>query len=400
MFVLYTNGNLYFRGRNTYSVSGVATLGEPVSSMTLVNTDVLDIEVASTNNSYFVRSQAMIIKEVAGQRKVYTAGYNLSGACGNGTTSQVSTWHDATPPGKQVSAIYCLGMLNANGHNAIITTDNEVWCCGSNAVGQLGDGTTTDRTYFTKMNLPSGEIPVQLQLSFHSDSNSGNTFILTESGNIYATGSDGLHHFATGVAGDKSTPFLMYDGVTSGVKATYILSNIQGPTYLLYLDELGNVYGVGANSRYQLGDGTGTHRDTWVRTVLPQDVNGSSRVVSLKQIQTRDNVQYNTGMVITSDNKMLTWGFNSRGSVGDGTYTDRPSPVDITSQVNTLIGSTDNITSIWAASQPYDMTWYVQVRESPTNPHGSVYGWGDNRKKLLANTSSTYYASPVVVHNT
>ena len=39
-------------------------------------------------------------------------------------------------------------------HSFIKKTDNTYWATGANFAGQLGDGTTIDRTSFVKSNVP------------------------------------------------------------------------------------------------------------------------------------------------------------------------------------------------------------------------------------------------------
>lgn len=51
-------------------------------------------------------------------------------------------------------------------HTCARTLDGAVWCWGRNDVGQLGDGTTTQRLTPTRVTLPPGVLPQQLGLGF------------------------------------------------------------------------------------------------------------------------------------------------------------------------------------------------------------------------------------------
>lgn len=70
-------------------------------------------------------------------------GYNWVGELGLGTTST-----SGVPTPSQVTALGS-GVAQVNGgnhHTCARKTDGTIWCWGDNTYGQLGDGTTTQRT--------------------------------------------------------------------------------------------------------------------------------------------------------------------------------------------------------------------------------------------------------------
>lgn len=74
--------------------------------------------------------------------------------------------------------------------------DGSVWAWGSNSYGQLGDGTTTDRSQAVQTDISEKVVDVL--------GRSGYTVFLTESGNLYGVGVD-----------FGSTPVLITDGVSA-----------------------------------------------------------------------------------------------------------------------------------------------------------------------------------------
>lgn len=77
----------------------------------------------------------------------------------------------------------------------------------------------------------------------------------------------------------------------------------------------GTVWGIGLNSRGQLGDGTTTSRSTW--TEIPH-LTGVSKVVTAHFTQ--------TSYALLDDGTVWAWGGNTQGQLGNGTTSDSPSP--------------------------------------------------------------------------
>src|SRR3989339_660349 len=89
-----------------------------------------------------------------------------------------------------------------------------------------------------------------------------------------------------------------------------------GSNHRLALKSDGTVWAWGGNEYGQLGDGTTTNRKT------PIQVSGISSITAIAGIT-------HHSLALKSDGTVWAWGYNYYGQLGDGTYTDRTSPVQV-----------------------------------------------------------------------
>ena len=106
---------------------------------------------------------------------------------------------------------------------------------------------------------------------------------------------------------------------TSGALNGVTLTHIStGNHHTCALSSDGKAYCWGSNSSGRLGDGTTTNRHTPVAV----DTSGALNGVTLTHISTG----FQHTCAVASTGKAYCWGFNSDGQVGDGTTTNRHSP--------------------------------------------------------------------------
>lgn len=84
---------------------------------------------------------------------------------------------------------------------------------------------------------------------------------------------------------------------------------------------------------------------------------------------------------VTSANKLFGWGYNQLGYVGDGTTTQRLSPVEI--------GAANS--GYWASVSNFN------VHSAALTTFGDIYQWGDNTFGQLGDGTYTNRTSPVIV---
>jgi len=182
-----------------------------------------------------------------------------------------------------------------------VTTSGAAYCWGSNAFGQLGDGTTTQRLVPT---------PVAGGLTFTAVSAGWwHTCGITTSGAAYCWGNNGFLGDGTNTGRLVPTP------VAGGLTFTTLSA---GPGETCGVTTSGAAYCWGYNAFGQLGDGTTANR------LIPTPVAGGLTFTAVSA-----GVEVETGHAcgVTPGGAAYCWGAsNGAGALGDGTTTDRLVP--------------------------------------------------------------------------
>lgn len=237
-------------------------------------------------------------------------GENANGQLGDSTMTDSSIPVDVTGLDSNVTTIFAGGS-----HTCALTVSGGVKCWGYNAIGQLGDGTTTSRT------TPVDVVGLSSGVAGISAGNS-HTCAVTTAGGVKCWGMD-----LDGQLGDggtnwkKSTP-VDVTGLNSGVSVVTV-----GGRHTCALTTAGSVKCWGYNGYGQLGDGSSSQMKS-----TPVDVTGLN-----SDVTTIYGGGGHTCALITAGVKC--WGLNDYGQLGDGTTTNKNTPIDV-------IGLDNGITAI------------------------------------------------------
>jgi alpha-tubulin suppressor-like RCC1 family protein len=236
-------------------------------------------------------------------------GYNGYGELGNGTTNAGSnTPVDVVNLASGVSAI-----STGYYHTCALSSGGGLNCWGNNKHGQLGNGTTSNS------NIPVAVSGVSSGASVIS-AEEEHTCALTTSGSAKCWGWNFYGQLGNGTNTDSNIP-VGVSGLTSGVNA------VSAGRYHTCALTTSDVKCWGPNWWGMLGNPT-----SWDSNI-PVDVIGLTSGVSA--ISASENYT----CVVTSGGSVKCWGWNGKGQLGDGTYTDRNTPVDV-------IGLTSGIIAI------------------------------------------------------
>jgi len=217
-------------------------------------------------------------------------GLNSEGQLGDGAILHRSTPVDVTGLSSGLAAISA-----GEAHTCAVTGAGGAMCWGRNENGQLGDGTTDDRA------LPGEVATLTSGVAAIAAGRWSHTTALTTSGGVKYWGSNGdttpgdVYSLGSGVA-----------AITGGINQKCVLTSG------------GGVKCWGGNPYGELGDGTTTFRSLPVDVV---DLTSGAAAVTAGGYHT---------CALTTGGGVKCWGMNyDAGQLGDGTYTDRLTPVDV-----------------------------------------------------------------------
>jgi alpha-tubulin suppressor-like RCC1 family protein len=226
---------------------------------------------------------------------------------------------------------------------------------GLNLDGRLGDGTTIERHTPVQVQNLSGAKAV--------GAGAGHSLGLTSDGTVWAWGLNAHGQLGDATTTNRVTPVQVQN--LSGITAI-----AGGESFSLALKGDGTVWAWGENAIGQLGDGTTTERHTPVQVGTPP----LSEVTAIAAGQGHN-------LALRSDGTVWAWGLNARGELGDGTTTDRLTPV----QVQNLSG----IKAIGAGDNHS-----LAVRSN-----GTVWAWGYNSRGQLGDGTTIERHTPGQVSN-
>lgn len=348
IITILPTGITYAWGLNTYGVLGDGTTVNKSSPVTVIG-GISDWTQISSGG----------INVTVGMTETgmaYTWGNNNNGQLGDGTTVNKSS--PVTVVGgitnwKQVSAGG--GTSSTTGHVLGVTENGILYSWGRNINGVLGDGTTTNKSSpVTVIGGISDWVQVNT-FGYSAVAIRSNKIAYTWGGN-YA-----------GILGDnttvgKSSPVTVVGGITNWRQIGAGVFHMTGIT------EDGIAYSWGNNGFGRLGDNTSTAKSS------PVTVAGG--ITNWRQISV--SVAHTLG--VTEDDKAYSWGINSSGQLGDGTTISRSSPVSV-------IGGIENWKQLSAGS----------YHSLGVTKNGIVYAWGGNDDGRLGDTTIVTKSSPIVI---
>lgn len=227
-------------------------------------------------------------------------GNNLVGQLGVGDTDGHNT------PVPVVALTGVVALAASGGHSVALKADGTVWTFGRNDFGQLGIGTVT----------PYSATPVQVPgldnvVAIAASSGGWHSLAVKANGTVWAWGRNNFAQIGDGTMIDRPSPVQI--GGLGAVKAL-----AAGIGHSVALEADGTVSTWGGNLHGQLGDGTTVDRLT------PIAVPALGGVSSVSAGLTHT-------VVLKANGTVWAWGANSNnGQLGDGSFIERLSPVQVT----------------------------------------------------------------------
>jgi alpha-tubulin suppressor-like RCC1 family protein len=229
-------------------------------------------------------------------------------------------------------------------HSMALRTDGTVWTWGGNTYGQLGDGTTTDRSRPAQVPGLSQVIAIAGG-GYHS-------LALKADGTLWAWGENQYGQLGLGNTSNVATP-QQVPNFAGGIAIA------GGGFHSLVIKQDGTVWTFGANGNGQLG--TGSTQPAGPGSTVPVQAIGVSGATSVAA------GGYHS-LALLANGTVMSWGYNHDGELGNGTQIDSavPGPVSGLSGVSVL------------AAGAYFHSMALKA-------NGTAWSWGWNRLSALGN---------------
>jgi alpha-tubulin suppressor-like RCC1 family protein len=243
---------------------------------------------------------------------------NILSACGDDGTGP--PLEDEPPDGNPVAFLLESVILGTR-HTCGLTTQGKAYCWGYNEYGQLGDGTTTN---------DSTPVAVAGDLTFRTLEAGGlHTCGIATDGAVYCWGANNQGQLGDGTTADRPVP-----GKVAG--APQLVSLHLGGGYSCGLTAAGSAYCWGWNIHSQFGNG----KELVEGACALHDGRPPGNLYCMSPLPAAGELRLRTlepgswhACGLALDGEVYCWGVNAQGQVGDGTTTDRLTPVLVASDL-------------------------------------------------------------------
>jgi alpha-tubulin suppressor-like RCC1 family protein len=241
-----------------------------------------------------------------------------------------------------------------------VNSAGQVYAWGRGNQGELGNGSFTSRSRPVKVHLPKGVKVTSARAGFEF------AIALTSAGKVLTWGAGGSGDLGNGRRANHDRPVSVR--LPRGVKITAVTA---GADFAAALTAAGRVLTWGDNFVGELGDGKKASTATPVYARLP-------RGTKIKAIAAGTDRVF----AITSAGALLAWGGNDQGSLGIGGPGIRRTPVRVhLPRGVTVVSASGGLLHSLALTTT-----------------GKVLAWGDNEAGQLGDGTLTRRLAPVFVH--
>ncbi len=287
------------------------------------------------------------------QGKLYCWGWNELSQLGDGTTTNKIIPKAITTNIEGKIPQIALGWAHSC---AIVDDGASLMCWGYNIYGQLGDGTTTNKVYPTKINI--GSKPT------HVAAGSAHSCTILDDGSLKCWGENTIGQLGDGTNVRKLTP----TQINAGGKVVYIAAGGYS-SCAIYNDSSLKCWGY--NSFGQIGDGTNITKFN-PTLIIGRDV-------------TQVAVAASYSCAVLKNGSLQCWGQNHLGQLGDGTSTNRLNPI---TTIQTDISTSKKVVQV-AVGNAHTCAVFND---------GSLECWGSNGYGQLGDGTTNNSLSPIPIN--
>lgn len=274
----------------------------------------------------------------------------------------------------------------------IVTTDNEIYCAGSNVSGKLGVG-NDDGAYYTTF-MQQVKKPSSMTGEITHIAIGSNHVCVVSGGDPWCWGSNSYGQIGDGTTSNASSPTRVKN---LGSSLGYAVSDLHTVPWAYHTCAVADskAYCWGRNSRGQLGNNTTSSGATTTPQEVYRDGDGllDKKVVSIRTSMGNssngsltDYPLVSGGMsrahtcALTSEGKVYCWGANGSGQLGNGTIGSEDVPAYSQTIPGLVGGELSGKTVIQISTAHYQSCALTQEGSAR-----KVYCWGDSSGGKLGN---------------
>ncbi|MGW4160729.1 RCC1 domain-containing protein [Streptomyces sp. NPDC004788] len=311
------DGTVWTWGSNTYGQLGDGTTAQRNTPVRVPGlTDVTAVAAGGAHTLALKRDGT-----------VWAWGRNNKGQLGDETTTDRSTpvqVHCVVYPEQGCGEpVLARGIAIAAGgeHSLALGTNGDVSAWGSNASGQLGDGSGSE---FSSYPVPSF-VPNAKAIAAGG---AHSLAVAADDGTAYAWGSNSDGQLGDGTTTDATWPQKVCATGTSAGCTTFLtgVTGVDAGALHTLAIVAGGVRSWGANASGQLGDGTTTTRTTPVKVCSSGTTAGCTTFLGNVTAVSAGGA---FSLTRQSEGTARSWGANASGQLGTGTQTGRLTPGQI-----------------------------------------------------------------------
>ena len=264
----------------------------------------------------------------------------------------------------------CKLIVAGYSHSSYVDMAGQVWCCGHGDEGQNGDGANTDRPYWVKVNMPSNAGRCRYVVGTHSGAETSiSMYALMENGDVYSWGYNGYGQLGHGDTTNRNVPTRIT--TLSNIRSIVAAGGNYGNAYAI--DDSNNLFCWGYNNYGQVGNGSTTN----VYTPVQVSVNNQP----VLKVSASGYGSYGHTHCVVGNGRAYSWGYNGYGQLGDGSTTQRNSPT----LVSTIgLATNQYVIDVWSVcgweGASYYLTENGDMYAAGMNSRG-ILGVGDTTNK-------------------